>query len=83
MTHLDTGKVQIYTGDGKGKTTAAMGLAFGNDRLRPQRFDTAICKEAALLGARCSRPLLPTHIASRQRAPRPQIAPGKLWRWRE
>lgn len=28
MTHLDTGKVQIYTGDGKGKTTAAMGLAF-------------------------------------------------------
>ena len=23
MTHLDTGKVQIYTGDGKGKTTAA------------------------------------------------------------
>ena len=28
MTHLDTGKVQVYTGDGKGKTTAAMGLAF-------------------------------------------------------
>lgn len=28
MSHLDTGKVQIYTGDGKGKTTAAMGLAF-------------------------------------------------------
>ena len=28
MTHLDTGKVQTHTGDGKGKTTAAMGLAF-------------------------------------------------------
>ena len=28
MAHLDCGKVQIYTGDGKGKTTAALGLAF-------------------------------------------------------
>ena len=28
MTRLDEGKVQIYTGDGKGKTTAALGLAF-------------------------------------------------------
>ena len=26
--HLETGRVQIYTGDGKGKTTAALGLAF-------------------------------------------------------
>ena len=28
MAQLDCGKVQIYTGDGKGKTTAALGLAF-------------------------------------------------------
>ena len=28
MASLETGKVQIYTGDGKGKTTAALGLAF-------------------------------------------------------
>ena len=28
MAHLETGRVQIYTGDGKGKTTAALGLAF-------------------------------------------------------
>ena len=28
MAKLDCGKVQIYTGDGKGKTTAALGLAF-------------------------------------------------------
>lgn len=28
MPKLDTGKVQIYTGDGKGKTTAAIGLMF-------------------------------------------------------
>ena len=28
MAHLECGKVQIYTGDGKGKTTAALGLAF-------------------------------------------------------
>ena len=28
MPHLETGRVQIYTGDGKGKTTAALGLAF-------------------------------------------------------
>lgn len=27
MTHLECGKVQIYTGDGKGKTTAALGLS--------------------------------------------------------
>ena len=28
MASLEVGKVQIYTGDGKGKTTAALGLAF-------------------------------------------------------
>lgn len=28
MSELEVGKVQIYTGDGKGKTTAALGLAF-------------------------------------------------------
>ncbi len=28
MAALEVGKVQIYTGDGKGKTTAALGLAF-------------------------------------------------------
>ena len=28
MAKLNCGKVQIYTGDGKGKTTAALGLAF-------------------------------------------------------
>ncbi len=28
MQELDQGMVQIYTGDGKGKTTAALGLAF-------------------------------------------------------
>lgn len=28
MAHLPCGKVQIYTGEGKGKTTAALGLAF-------------------------------------------------------
>lgn len=27
MASLEIGKVQIYTGDGKGKTTAALGLA--------------------------------------------------------
>ncbi len=27
MAHLECGKVQIYTGDGKGKTTAALGLS--------------------------------------------------------
>ena len=28
MAALEVGKIQIYTGDGKGKTTAALGLAF-------------------------------------------------------
>ena len=28
MAGLEVGKIQIYTGDGKGKTTAALGLAF-------------------------------------------------------
>lgn len=27
MAQLECGKVQIYTGDGKGKTTAALGLS--------------------------------------------------------
>ena len=26
--HLDVGQIQVYTGNGKGKTTAALGLAF-------------------------------------------------------
>lgn len=50
MTQLDTGKVQIYTGDGKGKTTAALGLAlratgFGLNVLMLQFVKKLHCSE--------------------------------------
>lgn len=49
-TSLETGQVQIYTGDGKGKTTAALGLAFralgyGLDVLMLQFAKKLICSE--------------------------------------
>ena len=58
MTHLDTGKVQIYTGDGKGKTTAAMGLAF---RATGYGLNVLMLQFVKKLGTRCGRPLWPTH----------------------
>ena len=50
MAHLDCGKVQIYTGDGKGKTTAALGLAlrargYGLDVLFLQFAKKLVCAE--------------------------------------
>ncbi len=38
---MNTGRIQVYTGDGKGKTTAAMGLAL---RAVGWGLDTAICQ---------------------------------------
>jgi ATP:corrinoid adenosyltransferase len=32
----DFGQIQVYTGDGKGKTTAALGLALGRVALAPK-----------------------------------------------
>lgn len=60
MAGLETGKVQIYTGDGKGKTTAALGLAFramgyGLDVLMLQFAKKLHCSEhdaAACFGMR-------------------------------
>lgn len=46
MASLETGKVQIYTGDGKGKTTAALGLAF---RAMGYGLDVAILQFAKKL----------------------------------
>ncbi len=50
MAHLECGKVQIYTGDGKGKTTAALGLSlrargYGLDVLFLQFAKKLICAE--------------------------------------
>lgn len=50
MAHLDCGKVQIYTGDGKGKTTAALGLSLrarglGLDVLFLQFAKKLVCAE--------------------------------------
>ncbi len=58
MAHLECGKVQIYTGDGKGKTTAALGLSmraigYGLDVLFLQFAKKLHCAEhdaAPLLG---------------------------------
>ena len=50
MASLEVGKVQIYTGDGKGKTTAALGLAlratgYGLNVLRLQSAKKLHCAE--------------------------------------
>lgn len=70
MASLEVGKVQIYTGDGKGKTTAALGLAlratgYGLNVLMLQfakklhcAWDCALC-----------RPI----------ATRPRLAPRRSW----
>lgn len=49
MASLEVGKVQIYTGDGKGKTTAALGLAmratgYGLDVLILDELGEAMCR---------------------------------------
>ena len=68
MPHLDTGRVQIYTGDGKGKTTAALGLAFrakgyGLDVLMLQFAKKLHCSEhdaAAVFGLPIIQATAPT-----------------------
>lgn len=50
MARLECGKVQIYTGDGKGKTTAALGLSmrargYGLDALFLQFAKKLVCAE--------------------------------------
>lgn len=55
---MNTGHIQVYTGDGKGKTTAAMGLAF---RAAGWGLDVAICQflKGRECGERNSAALLP------------------------
>ena len=77
MASLEVGKVQIYTGDGKGKTTAALGLAmrakgYGLDVLMLQFAKKLHCAEhdaAPRLDCALYRPIA-TH-------PRP--APSRSW----
>ena len=57
MASLEVGKVQIYTGDGKGKTTAALGLAmrakgYGLDVLMLQFAKKLHCAEQIMELAR-------------------------------
>lgn len=74
---LQTGKVQIYTGDGKGKTTAALGLAmratgYGLDVVMLQFVKKLVCSE---------------HIAAQKLgltivqadAPTPQACAAQIW----
>jgi len=55
---MTKGRVQVYTGDGKGKTTAAMGLAL---RAAGWGLDVAICQflKGRECGERVSAALLP------------------------
>ena len=77
MASLEVGKVQIYTGDGKGKTTAALGLAmratgYGLDVLMLQIAKKLHCAEhdaAPRLGFELHRPT----------ATRPRLAPHRSW----
>ncbi len=77
MASLEVGKVQIYTGDGKGKTTAALGLAlratgYGLNVLMLQFAKKLHCAEhdaAPRLGCVLCRPI----------ATRPRLAPHRSW----
>ncbi len=77
MASLEVGKVQIYTGDGKGKTTAALGLAmrakgYGLDVLMLQFAKKLHCAEhdaAPRLGLRI--------VQADRDTPKP--APSRSW----
>lgn len=80
MASLEVGKVQIYTGDGKGKTMAALGLAlratgYGLNVLMLQFAKKLHCAEhdaAPRLGYASYKPT----------ATRPKPVPHRSWSWR-
>ena len=81
MASLEVGKVQIYTGDGKGKTTAALGLAlratgYGLNMLMLQFAKKLHCAEhdAALDWG---------YASYKPTATRPKPVPHRSWSWRE
>ena len=76
MASLEVGKVQIYTGDDKGKTTAALGLAmratgYGLDVLMLQIAKKLHCAEHD------AAPRLGLRIAQADRDTR--LAPHRSW----
>ena len=77
MASLEVGKVQIYTGDGKGKTTAALGLAlratsYGLNVLMLQFAKKLHCAEHD------AAPRLGLRIVQADRDT-PELAPRRSW----
>lgn len=80
MASLEVGKVQIYTGDGKGKTTAALGLAM---RATGYGLNVLMLQFERSCTAPSTTPRRAWGCALyRPTVTRPRLVPSRSWSWR-